>query len=230
MIVSHELKLLFAHIPRTGGSSITAALRPYIETDVPECEQLPVDARGWQQQWHALGRMHSSFVEVRDRAEALIADGYRLMVCSRSPYERMASMWRAKGEGTGLSPYEYLSTKLPLHCLRTVFDATGGNPVIVLAFDELQRDWAGVFSVMGIEPNDLPRANQHGEGVTLETMQTVFSDPRCIEFVLKHFGSDISAFSYTLPWETPAEEISEEYANTHTMDLAEDITDLEDTQ
>jgi hypothetical protein len=63
MILSHEKKFIFFHVPKTGGSSLAWNLRHVVDTQhqVP-----PADLKdGWQDAVHFDGKQHSSF---RDNA------------------------------------------------------------------------------------------------------------------------------------------------------------------
>lgn len=53
MIVSHKYRFAFIHVPKTGGSSITAALAEFIRN-----KPCKLSGRGWQGRFHA-GGMHA---------------------------------------------------------------------------------------------------------------------------------------------------------------------------
>lgn len=194
MLVAHELKLIYAHVPKTGGSSVTAALRPYLKCRVPENRIQPPGTKGWQSQWHELGGMQQPRSVVQNELNPLIADGYRIAVGIRSPYERLASMWAIKGRTADLSPFSYIQSYLPEHCKYTVMEMAGAWIDYQLRFDSLQEDWQSMCSELDIEL-DLPKENDQGFGQGGD-VQVLMSDPDCVEWIETTFHDEFEAFGF----------------------------------
>lgn len=201
MLVSHELKLLFSHVPKTGGSSITAALRPWLACPNPEARKKPIDARGWQQQWHAIGGMHSSWSNVAEAAMRLVTDGYKVATSTRSPFHRVASMWAIKGRPARQDPLDYFKRVMPAHCKRTIEEMAGPYLSIVVDWHDLENSWEAFLDEIGMTSEDrpeLPHANKQ-VGVDDEILREVYSNPACVEWVANTFEADLDLFGYTAP-------------------------------
>ncbi len=94
MFVSSSHKFVFFHVPKTGGSSITAALAGTSD----------VTGRGWQARFHVNG-MHSVYEEVRG---TLRADYPKHLVFAffRNPWSRALSLYKhAHDDGESLVEY-----------------------------------------------------------------------------------------------------------------------------
>ena len=88
MIISDSYKFVFHHVPKTGGSSITAALAPYCrnyEGVVPTEE-----THGWQPVFHQPYYMHHP---VSAYESGSIPEGYYSFAFVRNPFEAVVSAW-----------------------------------------------------------------------------------------------------------------------------------------
>ena len=89
MIISDSHKFVFHHVPKTGGSSMTAALAPYCrnyEGVVPKEE-----AHGWQFAFHQPHYMHHPVKDLED-----IPEGYYSFAFVRNPFDAVVSAWDSK--------------------------------------------------------------------------------------------------------------------------------------
>jgi len=136
MLVSRKHRFVFIHIPKTGGSSVTAALAPYLDDPKPVN---PRDEKGWQIKHH-VGAMHA-IPKAKD-----IPKGFMPAAVIRNPYDRMASIWWSFGRPVyGFEEFVLQFTK------------DGGFPPGVFAFytfpqwewlmdvDRLERFWTIQF-------------------------------------------------------------------------------------
>ena len=88
MIISDSHKFVFHHVPKTGGSSITAALAPYCrnyEGVVPTDE-----THGWQFAFHQPHYMHHP---VRSYEAGAIPEGYYSFAFVRNPFDAVVSAY-----------------------------------------------------------------------------------------------------------------------------------------
>lgn len=214
MIVSEKLRWCFVHLPKTGGSSITAAMREHIEPVVPENTVKPVGAHGWQGQWHRYGGQHDKFSLYQHRLDE---NAYKmdLAMSVRSPFERLASHWAIKGcrdltkpigERRYMDPFDYLRGNMPRHCLYTYDDMRGPMKVRWhLRFEHLVEDFQQMCDDLSIDV-ELPHENrqQHSTSYFVEKM---FSDDNCADFVHMHFSDEIERFEYQDPRDTQGREI-----------------------
>ena len=86
MIISDSHKFVFHHVPKTGGSSITAALAPYCrnyEGEVPSEE-----THGWQFAFHQPNFMHHPVNNLPDRPK-----DYFSFAFVRNPFDAVVSAW-----------------------------------------------------------------------------------------------------------------------------------------
>ena len=87
MLISDSHKFVFHHIPKTGGSSITAALAPYCrnyEGEIPTEESF-----GWQTRFHHPYYMHHP---VRGFESGDIPEGYYSFAFVRNPFEAVVCL------------------------------------------------------------------------------------------------------------------------------------------
>jgi hypothetical protein len=89
MLLSHEKRFIYFHIPKTGGSSLTWLFRDALATPGP----LPAaDDRGpgWQDRYHFDGRQHSAY---RENAKLVREHGdYFRFAMVRNPWD-LALSW-----------------------------------------------------------------------------------------------------------------------------------------
>ncbi|MEO1672544.1 MAG: sulfotransferase family 2 domain-containing protein, partial [Cyanobacteria bacterium J06631_2] len=96
MIIADSKKLLFVHIYKTGGSSITSLLAPYISGEF-RCKTPQTSGDRWQRSWHFDRRQHSKFAEALtflDKSNLDVnLDEYIKFVFVRNPYSWILSIW-----------------------------------------------------------------------------------------------------------------------------------------
>ncbi|MEO0925621.1 MAG: sulfotransferase family 2 domain-containing protein [Cyanobacteria bacterium J06643_13] len=96
MIIADSKKLLFVHIYKTGGSSITSLLAPYISEEFRHKNPQTSGDR-WQKSWHFDRRQHSKFAKalaVLEQSDIdLNLDDYLEFVFVRNPYSWVLSIW-----------------------------------------------------------------------------------------------------------------------------------------
>ena len=93
MIISDSKKFMYVHIYKTGGSSTTDFLIPYVSERF--CKRKPrKDGLKWQQTWH-IGKQHETLVESLPKLEKMGVDpkDYFIFTIVRNPYAWILSVW-----------------------------------------------------------------------------------------------------------------------------------------
>lgn len=198
MLQSDKLKLLFTHQPKSGGSSVTLALVPFL--DVPRVVRVDTSQRGWQLGLHSIGHMHGRYQA--ERVELLRELGYQVACTTRNPWVRVASSWSNRAAHRGVSFYDYITFKDPKtppsweFLFYSVSELAGPNVDFILHFEELESDFHTMMESLG-HPCQLPHVNQHAH--TFDILERAYEDPRCAEIVAEKCQEDIERFGYRFP-------------------------------
>ena len=96
MIISHSRKFIFVHVPKTGGSSVTQMLLPYLDLsrDIviggdSSCEDGKDVERNRQNKIHK----HSTAEEIKDFVGEEIWNQYFVFAFTRDPFSRAVSLY-----------------------------------------------------------------------------------------------------------------------------------------
>ena len=94
MIISDSNKFIFIHIYKTGGSSMTALLMPYISERF-KSKNPKMQGPRWQRDWHVNRRQHSKFEDNLSFIVQFNLDlsDYFKFVFVRNPYTWILSIW-----------------------------------------------------------------------------------------------------------------------------------------
>lgn len=134
-MISHELKIIFVHIPRTGGSSVEAALAGKDWWLVsPETKHLD-----WQQA-RALYREYW--------------DDYLKFTIVRNSWDWMVSLFNSHERGLSSTWKEFLMNPvLALHEQKAVSQSeiVGEELDLILRFEHIEEDFLKLCSLIGIE-------------------------------------------------------------------------------
>jgi len=189
MLLADDLKLAFIHIPKTGGSSVTAALIPYI-TPKRRKPAIPVGDKHWQSRFHITRNMHSRYRE----SSTKIPDGYKVFSVVRNPWERFASIYWNFGKGKSIEDFcitllkkgeKSRWTQLPY-----LTDRRGKMAVdTIVRFENIETEFK---SLTGI---DLPHHNKK-----IHPPYESLYDPFFIRTVQHMLREDIEYFGYKRPY------------------------------
>ena len=95
MIIADKKRVIYIHIEKTGGSSITTLLAPHI-SEKYRCKnaRMPNSGYGWRRTWH-VNRQHSRFSDSLLLLDKLGIDPqeYFKFTVVRNPYSWLLSMW-----------------------------------------------------------------------------------------------------------------------------------------
>ncbi|WP_019503959.1 sulfotransferase family protein [Pleurocapsa sp. PCC 7319] len=96
MIVADQKKIIYVHIYKTGGSSITKLLLPHI-TEKYRSKNPKTAGINWQKTWHIDNRMHSKFSDALPFVDELNIDleEYFKFTFVRNPYSWVLSVWNS---------------------------------------------------------------------------------------------------------------------------------------
>lgn len=196
MLISDSHRFAFFHNPKTGGSSITAALAPYLRD--PQ-EVWSRDDRGWQIKHHVRiavtirGRVGLTSKKALHRWGPY-PEGYLRVAFVRNPWERMVSWFLTRRDKTEGEEFDiYLSRFFRKY--KTQSQAIG-HADFVGRFEDLEQDFRRLCSQVGIDPApELPHRNRQCE-VRLPWRQYYRDFPGTEEMVRKHFAEDIERYGY----------------------------------
>ena len=211
--VSHKLGMIFIHIPKTAGTSITEALG---QLD-PGLE--PVSGGGHQPVWFAKSALPAVF------------GTYLKFAVIRNPWARAVSLFSYRKEILRSSRHAWPRHWPDRHLVETmsfrdvVLESRGQNPTVmetcpprtvdeiawlepscfawinldrriavdrVLRLETLERDFAALCEGLGVSSAALPHANRSEH----DHYRTYYDD-ETREIVARRYAADIEAFGYT---------------------------------
>jgi hypothetical protein len=112
MIISESKKFIFIHIYKTGGSTITDILSPYVDEKF-RSKAVKKEGMGWQPTWHINKGQHDKFSQCLSSLDSLNLnlDEYFIFTFVRNPYTWILSVWNNFYRyPTGNSPQDIVTT------------------------------------------------------------------------------------------------------------------------
>jgi chondroitin 4-sulfotransferase 11 len=207
MLMSHEMRFVFIHIPKTAGMSVHRALAGASPDAIRRIDHMPA--------FHDPQKHRHLFA--RDMQQYLGAEAWRryFSFCFvRNPYSRLVSwynmclerpvnafMWRVRREAPTFYDFLCLEDRIVertrFNQVDYVTDQHGRKIVNFIGnFESLSDDFDKVCTHLGLRSR-LPHLNS-----TAKVDYRTFYDERCREIVAKRFQRDLTAFGYS--FETPA--------------------------
>lgn len=212
MLVSHEHKFVFYHVPRTGGSTITHALRDYVDLPIDngilannpkrytsDYDLSPDALAEWQSQYHINLLMHSHFYKIKRYED------YFKFAFVRNPWERTFSEFcgHVKGrpdEWTGITSanlYKFLTTFLYLqenYFPQSWYFGSKDSGVYVARFENWDAEFKYiVYDVLGLKKVKYTLLNR-SKSSSLNYRQ--YFTKASIELVREFHKDDIKRFGY----------------------------------
>jgi hypothetical protein len=199
MPVSHELKCIFVHIPRTGGTSVESALGLFGDWRDENTNSMfglitSPDLKSSTRLTKYL--QHLTAEELRSLLPDEFEKYYRFAFV-RNPWERMVSIWCYNMRAKGVSFEEFLEKTehswfghlTPQH---TFVTTANGECLVdfVGRFERLTADFAEICSRLSIE-----RALPHLNAMTHADYRTYY-DETSRKIVERRYGDDIERFRY----------------------------------
>ena len=198
MLLSDSHKFAFYHYPKTGGSSITAALAPYLRypKEVP-----PIERGGWQGIHHIDGIQHVplKWVEVTPPTDYLKA------VFIRNPFEVIVSAWNIDEMPFDKFVHEEIATKQHPSLRYTILESiTDESGIVQTDFigrhENMEADWNKFCKLVGLPKLKLSykniKENKYERQKNIDFR--VYYTPYSIRVVHEIFGNDLSYFGYSL--------------------------------
>ena len=198
MLLSDSHKFAFYHYPKTGGSSITAALAPYLKypINVPPTEQ-----GGWQGRHHIDGIQHVPLKWVTITPP----DDYLKAVFIRNPFEIVVSAWNIDQMPFDKFVHEEISTRQHPSLRNTILESiTDESGIVQTDFigrhENMEADWKRFCWTVGLPKLKLPYRNirelkwNRPKNPDYRTHYTHYSR----EVVERVFGNDLKYFGYSL--------------------------------
>ena len=201
MLLSSTHRLAFVHAPKTGGSSITAALVPHLRAKRPGGPA--IGEHGWQPNYHA-ARMHDRCEDEWREAHAewtvavFVRDPWDLSVSLwsflRKDDEGLASFWRRWLSDPGsinTDGHYYLN---PRHGLRGL-SWFAQHADFVGRFERLEDDFHSMCGAVGLPPVKLGHQNASSPRAHFST----YHDAESVDVVGSIWREDVDRFGYTPP-------------------------------
>jgi len=183
LILIPKYQLGFVHVPKTGGSSITAALAKFTRVPLPE-----KDEHGWQSRHH-VGPMHATLEESRDRLPA----GTFTFGFVRNPWDQALSLHTFLRNDPGESLRDFLKRsdwRVQMY-LRPQGDWVDGCD-FVGRFEALQYDFDQVCALQSMPPALLPHRNNFPRAYAAHDEETA-------QLVRDRWPSDCERLGYQAP-------------------------------
>ena len=202
MLISDSHKFVFHHVPKTGGSSITAALAPYSRN---YAGVVPEETDGWQFAFHHPHYMHhrvknivprpSTTYEARD-----IPESYYSFAFVRNPYEVVVSAWDfEKIKDFDIYVEQQIFTGLQICARRSQYDHLSdeeGNLLVdfIGRYENFAEDFYKIIEAIEVPLMLIPKRNIKKERKTQDYRK--YYTPLSREIVEEKYKKDLEFFEY----------------------------------
>lgn len=214
MLVSDTHRFVFHHVPKTGGTSMTAALAPLLRDPKP----FEGDEHGWQMNHH-VGAIHRPIREIRPGSN--FPEGYLELAFVRNPFDVVASIWKKLHQpgvraGTRVPPFfeepepfeRFVErTMRPggwrayksgiIHIRWTQSDYLGGGRELFFIgrYERLHIDWARMWDRVGL-PGDAPPLLRLNQTHDRKPYRSCFVKKRSRDLVEEFYAEDLQRWGY----------------------------------
>lgn len=198
-MIFHDSKIIFIHIPKTGGTTIEKML-----IDTPNIG--PVNERFGSH--HRLGQVFREWAgeDTHPEKRKDIAS-YHMFVVARNPWERYASMYihDYKAFVDGVNPVEppsieeYMDTRVQETFFKFI-EVNGSIPdnLMVLNFHDFNKEVARIWKAMGLPKPKIIHENRK-EPELLELQEEICHNEYFQNAVAKMCSAEIELFGYEIP-------------------------------
>lgn len=212
MIISHKYKVVFVHIPKTGGTSISTALRPLLGPgDFFEILHAPkhYTARQIRNAFFSTNLEWSSYLSfaiMRNPWERIYSDycfSKRMAETLGGGCEPGLEGWVQKIRRISQHPFERFVSEEFLGADKSTYqrycqDDQGCDMLTFVGqFDRLTEDWQQVCNLLRLDARPLPHKNrtQSPRGRSLRHYRGAYT-PKLRALVFDRFRYDIERFGY----------------------------------
>jgi len=194
LIVSYEYKFAFIHVPKTGGSTISAILAPLV---YPGFEL--VEKRGWQPQLHNVGWLHSTYAQNKEWINA--HSDFLTIAFVRNPFDRIASFYAyLKNEGETLTDFAVRMKKDPASvdwlgpglAATSLIDFVGGCKFLG-RFEDMQLSVDQLMDMLDLPRIEVPHLNP--KRIPTPDYRTIYT-PEAVDAVTDLWCDDLVRFGY----------------------------------
>lgn len=197
MIVCKKLRFAFVHIPKTGGSSMTLLLAPYVNAEAKTV------AAGWQHGFHSDALMHQPITPQTLKASRKLFK----FAFVRNPWGWLASMYHSKAAKATKYGYGYKGDLSWEEFVEAVADGTVNLPAQswwlsvngrvamdhVARFERFAEECCYIMGRLGLPmPDEVPHRVRRKE----KRRYTDLYDARLRDLVAKVFAEDIERWGY----------------------------------
>lgn len=200
-MLSTSHNFLFIHVPKTGGNSIQKALLPYSDDQLflvsPHHDGVDrFEIRSNRLDIHK----HSSLQDYCAQLEVEEFSHLIKVTSVRNPWDRCVSFFfsphRVSVVWSQAAFEDFIRTTVHPHAKYLALEGRAGNPFdhvdVVLRFEQLSEDFAGLCDCLGVYDAELPRLNASSRG----DYRSYFTTQRAIDLVADRFALEIARFGY----------------------------------
>ena len=172
----HDLKLVFVHCEKTGGSSIEKALCDSVEMDE--------DREGNTNPKYK----HRSLEDYK------VLEGYTVFSVVRNPFDRLISMfyWASKEPKTTQGIKNWLNGGIGLPTMTERLKGKGGG-LVLLCYEDLQFDFDVFMKSIGLDSIELPFLNKSDSRLPIAEL----IDEELRVKIVNLYKDDFEQFSYS---------------------------------
>ena len=209
LMISHQHRCIFVHIPKCGGTSIENSI------------WLPGEKRGEQELWMGFvsryrnkyqtgGLQHLTARHVRQEVGNTVFNAYYKFTIVRNPFDRIVSQFAYMQQRSDLMEYigmtpdtefkkylDLISRKLHVQWMpqcEFIFDSDDSPMVDFIGrLENIDLDAKKIFKTIGLDsPDRVPRVKRSKRGMTCD----YFLDTETVEMVADMFSDDIRLLGY----------------------------------
>ncbi|MCC5987909.1 MAG: sulfotransferase family 2 domain-containing protein [Pararhodobacter sp.] len=201
LMISDTYNFVFIHVPKTGGNSIQKVLLPFSDDHMaligPHHDGVDrFEIRSPNLDIHK----HSSLEDYRRRLDPERFSHFVKVTCVRNPWDRCASYFFSPHRGAvtwSPAAFEtFIEEAIKPHRDYLALAGRDGDPFdnvdIVLRFEHLDEDFAGLCDRLGIGRHALPHIN-----ASKRNHYRSYYNDHAIDLVANKFAAEITRFGYS---------------------------------